>query len=150
LTGFHRRLFRGILAFSLLLGGCLSGKEVPLDSPSRAGGMERGGHAVTGTVVYRQRIALPPDAVVRVTLVDVSRQDVAATVIAEQVVAQPGQVPIPFALPFDPEQIDPRFSYAVQARIEAGGRLRFVSTRSYPVITRGHPNRVEVRVDPVP
>lgn len=109
-----------------------------------------GRSSVTGTVFYLQRVALPPDAVVRVVLVDVSRQDVPATVLAEHVVAQPGQIPIPFALPFDPEEIDPRFTYAVQARIEAGGRLRFISTQVYPVITRGHPNRVEVRVDPVP
>jgi uncharacterized lipoprotein YbaY len=35
---------------------------------------------VTGTVTYLERIALPPDATVAVRLLDISRQDVAATV----------------------------------------------------------------------
>ncbi|MGD9018541.1 MAG: YbaY family lipoprotein [Desulfobacterales bacterium] len=114
-----------------------------------AGTEETDRHAVTGTVFYLQRMALPPDAEIHVMLVDISRQDAAATVISRQVIAQPGQVPVPFELPYDPEIIDPRFTYGIQARIEAEGRLRFISTRVFPVITRGHPTRVEVRVDPV-
>jgi uncharacterized lipoprotein YbaY len=37
----------------------------------------------------------------------------------------------------------------VQARITVDGELRFISTRSYQVITRGNPTTVEVIVDPV-
>ncbi|MBO6774757.1 MAG: YbaY family lipoprotein [Marinibacterium sp.] len=37
---------------------------------------------VTGSVTYRERIALPPGAVLKVSLLDVSQQDVAATVIS--------------------------------------------------------------------
>jgi len=51
---------------------------------------------VTGTVTYLQRIAPPPDAVVDVTLADVSLQDAPALTIAEQTLTEPGQVPIPF------------------------------------------------------
>ena len=46
---------------------------------------------VTGTVDYRERMALPPDAVVEVRLSDVSRQDVAAPVIAETTVLPEGR-----------------------------------------------------------
>jgi putative lipoprotein len=78
-----------------------------------------------------------------------SKQDVPATTIAEQRITNPGQVPVPFELHYDPAKIDFRMTYAVQARIEQGGRLLFISTRVYPVITRGNPMHVEVKVDPV-
>lgn len=105
--------------------------------------------AVSGTVFYLQRIALPSDASLAVKLTDISKQDVPAVTIAEQKITPPGQVPIPFELQYDPAKIDPRLTYAVQARIEQGGRLLFISNRIFPVITRGNPKQVEVKVDPV-
>jgi len=105
--------------------------------------------AVTGNVFYMQRIALPDDAQVRVTLADVSKMDVAAEVIAEQTLYGPLQVPVPFRLEYDPARIDERMSYSIQARIESGGELLFITTESHPVITRGNPIELEVRVDPV-
>jgi len=105
--------------------------------------------SVSGTVSYLQRIALPPDASVAVKLVDISKQDVPAVTIAEQKITHPGQMPIPYELRFDPEKIDPRMTYAVQARIEQGGKLLFNSTQVFPVITRGNPSYMEVKVEPV-
>ena len=105
--------------------------------------------AVSGTVFYLQRIALPPDASVAVKLVDISKQDVPAVTIAEQKITHPGQVPIAFELQYDPDKIDTRMIYAVQARIEQGGELLFISNRTFPVITRGNPKHVEVKLDPV-
>jgi ecotin len=104
---------------------------------------------VSGTVYYLQRRALPPGASVEVKLVDISKQDVPAVTIAEQKISNPGQVPIPFELRYDPAKIDSRMTYAVQARIERGGRLLFISTGVFPVITRGNPTHVEVKVDPI-
>ena len=43
----------------------------------------KGTLSIPGTVNYRERVALPPDAVVEVQLFDVSRQDVPSTVITE-------------------------------------------------------------------
>ena len=51
----------------LIVAGCGPYHGTP---PSRA--------SVTGSVTYRERSALPPDAVVRVQLSDVSRQDAAS------------------------------------------------------------------------
>ena len=68
--------------------------------------------------------------------------------LGEQVVTPTGQVPIPFEISYDPAQIDERMSYAVQARIEVGGQLMFISTQAYPVITRGNPSRdLEILVE---
>ena len=105
--------------------------------------------AVTGTVSYLPRIALPPNAVVEVSLVDVSRADAPATVLSSQQIVSGGrQVPFPFTLLYDPGQIDSRFSYAVQSRITVDGDLQFVSTTRFPVITNGNSTKVEVRVEP--
>ncbi|HUV92672.1 MAG TPA: YbaY family lipoprotein [Anaerolineales bacterium] len=106
--------------------------------------------AVTGTVTYLQRIALPDDAVVEVKLLDVSLADAEAVTISEQTIANPGQVPIPFELLYDPQDIDPRNTYSVQARITNGaGDLIFINTSAFLVLTQGNPFTVEVIVDPV-
>ena len=100
---------------------------------------------VTGTVTYRERIALPPTAVIKVQLVDVSRADAPAIVLGEQVTHASGrQVPFAFEIPFDPARIEANYSYAVQARIEQDGQLRFISDRHYAVITRGAPTHVDM------
>ena len=108
--------------------------------------------AVTGVVTYRQRIALPPDAVVRVQLQDVSRADAPSVVLGEQVIESMGrQVPFPFSIAYDPATIDPRGRCTVRARIEsAAGDLLWTNTQAYPVITAGNPTRdIEVVVQPV-
>lgn len=107
---------------------------------------------VTGTVTYHQRIALPADSVLRVQLLNTSRQDVPATVLAEQVGPAGGTAapPYPFSLDYDPVQIVANNTYAVRASIEVGGQVRYRSTHAYLVLTQGHPTTdVEVVVDPV-
>jgi putative lipoprotein len=105
---------------------------------------------VTGTVTYRQRIALPSTAVVEVTLQDISRQDAPATLLAREVILTGGrQAPIPFTLAYDADAIDSRFTYAVAARITNGGKLLFINDTVHPVITREAPSEVEVVVKPV-
>jgi uncharacterized lipoprotein YbaY/heat shock protein HslJ len=105
---------------------------------------------VSGTVTYRQRIALTPNAVIEVKLLDVSRADAPAVTIAEQMIKPAGrQVPIAFALDYDPGRIDDRGRYIIQARILESGQVRFINTQPYPVITIGSPKTVNVIVSPV-
>lgn len=107
---------------------------------------------LTGTVTYLQRIALPSGSVVEVQLQDVSRADAQAQIIASQTITTAGEnVPIPFRLSYDPAQIDPRFTYALSARITINGELRWINTESYAVLTHDAPlTGVEVVVRPVP
>ena len=107
--------------------------------------------AVTGTVTYRERIALPPTATISVQLQDVSRADAPAEVIAEQTIPSEGkQVPFAYRLEYDPAQIVESHTYAVRARITDGDRLLFINDTAYLVITRGNPvENVEVIVVPV-
>lgn len=93
---------------------------------------------ITGTVTYRNRSALPPTAVVEVTLSDISRADAPAVVISTQRIEASGkQPPFPYELQYDPAQIDPRMTYAVSARITEGNQLLFTSDTVYPVLSGG-------------
>ena len=104
---------------------------------------------VTGTVTYRPRIALPPDAVVTVRLLDVSLADAPSVTLAERVIRLDGrQVPVPYALVYDPSRIELGRRYAVRAEIRDGqGALRWTTDTMIPVLTSGAPSEgVEVRV----
>lgn len=82
-----------------------------------------------GTALYRERIALPADARLVVTISDVSLMDVAAPTIAEiEIAAEGRQPPLPFSLVYDRGRIEPRNRYAVSARIlDNAGRLLWVT-----------------------
>ena len=85
--------------------------------------------AVTGSVTYRERVALPPTARIEVTLANVSLADAPSRTLANQRFAAEGkQVPFAFTLTVDRADLDPRHSYAVSARItDASGRLMFIT-----------------------
>ena len=107
---------------------------------------------VTGTVTYREKIALPPQGVVvTVKVEDVSRADAPAVTIGEQIIENPShQVPIPFEIEYNPDDIDERYTYAMRVRIEVDGELWFINTTRHQVITHGFPtNDVEVMLEKV-
>jgi len=73
---------------------------------------------LTGTVTYRERIALPPNARLQVEIRDVSRADARAPLIASTTSQTRGrQVPLPFTLRYNVNRLEPRHRYAVSARI---------------------------------
>lgn len=88
------------------------------------------------SIAYRERIALPPDAVVDIELLDTSRMDVAAERLASQRFRMTS-VPFDVTLHYDPALIDERMTYTVAARILSQGRVMFRTTEAYPVLTRG-------------
>ena len=110
--------------------------EKPADEPITPDDDSTDPAAVSGNILYRERIALSPDAVVEVKLVDVSLADVPSKTIGEITIVDAGQVPIAFEIEYDPEVIDERYTYAIQAKIYDGGELRFVTASHYPVLTR--------------
>jgi putative lipoprotein len=86
-----------------------------------------------GEVMYRERIALPPNAVLSVQLADVSLADAPAAIVGERTVAPSGQVPIKFEISFDPKVIRPGMTYVLQARITADDKLLFITDTRYQV-----------------
>jgi putative lipoprotein len=120
-----------------LLAGCAKGHQGTTDAG-----------ALRGTVTYRERVVLPRDAVAVVRLSDVSRQDVAAPVIAETRVPSEGrQVPLPFGLRYDPKKIEPDRKYAIQAFIESGGKMLFTTDQAHrPSLAQGNPGQVNLQL----
>lgn len=97
---------------------------------------------LTGTVSYRERMALRMDAVISVRLSDVSLMDVPSIPIAEQTIPARGKsVPIPYKLSYDPERTQDSNTYAVRAEIRSGdGQLMWTTDTMIPVLTRGAPS----------
>jgi putative lipoprotein len=105
---------------------------------------------VTGTVTYRERMALPPDAAIDVRLEDTSVQDAPAKLIGESIFAAEGkQVPFPFQVSFNTADINPAHTYQLRANITVNGTKMFASTSSYPVITNGAPMSATIMLQKV-
>jgi putative lipoprotein len=104
-----------------------------------------GSATLTGTVTYRERIALPAGAVITVQLADTARADAPATIVGGQTITTTGeQVPIPFAIAYDPTSIVASHQYTVRATISVGGAVTFRTTSAYPVLTNGNPTRADL------
>lgn len=102
-------------------------------------------NVVSGTVTYRQRVALPSAAVLYVRLLDVSRADAPAITVAEDRIEMAGkQVPVSFEFAYDRVKIQERNRYVIRAEIRDGERLLFTTDTSYPVITQSNPKTVEI------
>lgn len=73
---------------------------------------------IEGSFSYRERIALPPDSVAVVELNDISRMDVAATVLATQRINLNGKnIPVDFYLAVSDDKLKPNGTYAVRVQI---------------------------------
>lgn len=125
--------------FGALLAGCQTSEPLVKD---------QGIQTISGTVFYRERIALPEDAAVTLVLEDVSLADAPAKVIAKHKFITNGkQVPLSFDLAYDSKKIIANHRYNVRARIEVNGRLRFISDTIVPVITdEASTHNVEIMV----
>lgn len=108
---------------------------LPVLAAFGAGEAEAAMKVLKGSVSYRERIALPKGATVKVQLLDVSLADAPSVTIAETVITPEGQVPVPYELHYDDAVIVANHSYAVAARIEVAGRLLFISTTRHAVLT---------------
>lgn len=133
--------FAPFLILALALAGCAH--------PDPRGPAAPRPETVSGTLTYRQRMALSPGSIIHVALVEVRGKATESVVLSEESFPAAGQVPIPFAIAFDPKAIDPARHYAVRARItDADGRVFWATPRAVPVLTQGHPNQAEVLVAP--
>ncbi|MBX2831211.1 MAG: YbaY family lipoprotein [Rhodospirillales bacterium] len=105
---------------------------------------------VTGSVTYRERIALSPDSTFLVVrLLDVSKADAPSIEIAS--LRQPvGNPPMVFILPYDASKINPKLTYGLEAKIvTSDGDVLFRNDQTYRVLTRDAPNDVDILVRPI-
>lgn len=97
----------GFLAFALSLGTALA---VTL--------------TISGDVTYRERIALPDNGILRISLVDMETPD-QPRIKAEGAIASPGQVPLTFRFNLDDKVIATDRSYGLRAEIVSNGQVWF-------------------------
>lgn len=91
----------------------------------------KGDRVLKGTVNYRSDVVLPADAVVTVRLLDISQSPV--RILSEQTFPWPGSLPIPFQLDYQAEDIQPPQRAGMDARITAGGKLRYYNSTPIPI-----------------
>jgi len=104
---------------------------------------------VTGTVWIRQKVALPPDAVLTVTLADASLADSPSKVIAQKAVRTEGkQAPFSFVLPFNPADVQPNARILLSAAITIDDKLTFVTDTVKPAINEGG-TKIDLNLVPV-
>lgn len=88
-------------------------------------------------VSYRERIILPPESILTVTLEDVSKMDTHSTVIAHSSLPLTTTPPYSLSIEYDPLLINDRSSYNLRGRIHLGDRLLFISTEHLdPFLTK--------------
>lgn len=92
---------------------------------------------ITGAATYRERIALPPDAVFEAVVEDISLADGPARIMGSVQFSPAGQVPIRFEIPYRDGEVQPSHRYGVRVRITEKGRLLYTSTQVHPVLTQG-------------
>ncbi|WP_332712844.1 META domain-containing protein [Pelagibacterium mangrovi] len=99
---------------------------------------------ITGDISYRERIALPDNAVATISLIDVSLADAPAQTLAQQVIDPAGQVPIGFVLDVASGDVVSGHSYAISARIDVGGELWFINDTRISVDPANHDAPISV------
>ena len=104
-------------------------------------------NVVYGTVAWPPFVEPPPGSVLEIELIDVSWQDAPAELIVGQVILDPGAGPVDFYLEFNPSDIKPDNTYAVQAMLsDPRGNLMFTNDVAYDVLTQGRPRYVDVEL----
>ena len=109
------------------------------------------GEASTGAVsgvVYANGgdVSLPDGAVVTVKLLDVSLADGPSTTLGEHVIDDAARLPVEFRIPYDPEVIDERYNYSLQATVRLDGRLLYINDTVHSVLTFGNPAHGDIEV----
>jgi uncharacterized lipoprotein YbaY len=152
----------GILA-ALLSAGC---GHLSLDT---AGNPDR---VLNGTVEFSDKVVLPPDTEVRVSVVDqtppnpatpdpatsatlptFNRQAVAASapgpeVLGEQTIRNPGPPPVAFHVEYTADDDRLRHGLAIEVRVSYGGTVRFFNATQYAVSLNDVSDLHQVWVEP--
>lgn len=125
-------------------GRRLENVRVQLDQANR--GPNRS--IITGTVFYRERIALPPRCVLSVELVERSRSGRRVRTVDSRRMAVGGQNRLAFEFNYNPRDIDPNRRYTVEASIRDDARTIMHNRDTYYVLTDNAPSHVDIRVRP--
>jgi putative lipoprotein len=103
-------------------------------------GNQQNNSTLRGTLTYREKIALPNNASISVRMFDASVTEANASPIFETTFNSSNrQVPIPFELGYNRNQIDLNRRYVLRAEITIDGRVTWTTDTDYAVLTLGNP-----------
>jgi len=128
------------MAWLLIIGFLISG--IAHSEIMETDGM----NTIVGSVWYRERMLLPPNAEILINLEDVARADAPSEQIATTRFAPEGGQPWTFSLEYDPAKLHNKGRYVLRVRIEADGRLLFTSTEHIPAFDRPPGERLKIMV----
>ena len=104
---------------------------------------------VSGTIWIKQKVALPPDAVLTVTLSDASLADAPSKVVAQRAVRTEGkQAPFSFVLPYNPSDVQPNARILLSAAVTINGKLVFITDTVQEAINNGG-TKIDLNLVPV-
>ncbi len=143
------RLLCFCLAPLLLQSGCLSlfGKKGAAENekPDTEQEVAETG-LLQGTVTYLQRIALPPSAVVELSLT--RRNKTGIVEVLSHKIPRPGQVPIEFELEVPAIDYSAGNQYFISAQIAVDDELLFASETPVRIFEQGSPCHVQLILKP--
>lgn len=108
---------------------------------------------VSGQIRFDDSAGQFTGATLRVTLEEVSRVDAPAREVAHLIIPNcshaPGDPPVNFVLSVD--AIKPEGRYEVRVHLDMNGSGKYtagdqITTQSYPVLTHGYPETIQVRL----
>lgn len=132
----HRLL---VLALSGLLAACGGS-----DKPHRPRGIGR----LSGTVAWDPAFELAPGTRLRVFLANENTPRESAWTLSVMEYPAGNGPPASFELKYDKGALDPDRVYFLEARLVLGEQVLLQNQRPVPVLTRGNPEWVEVRLEP--
>lgn len=104
---------------------------------------------VSGTIWIKQKVALPPDAVLTVTLSDASLADAPSKVLAQRAVRTEGkQAPFSFVLPYNPSDVQPNARILLSAAVTINDKLVFITDTVQEAVNNGG-TKVDLNLVPV-
>ena len=104
-----------------------------------------------GDVRYDLPQAVPADAVLIVTLADVSRQDAPSRIVSEERIQPVGASPVDFMLSYDPAELRDGVDFAIGVRLQQGDKLLAINDTRTSVLGRsGENGPVSITLKAVP
>ncbi len=122
----------GTLFLAFLFGCQSKGGDAGTSS-----GVQSDQPTITGVVSYRERKTLPPDSEVRMRLVDLNQSGDDRVISAIDFLTEGNQIPLDFAIPYDPEQLDENGNFALEGDIVFAGMYIFKELQPVSVINNG-------------
>lgn len=150
------KLYQSIIGLLLLvfLAGCegnnTKAPESKLGNPAPFAKKSMKTSAINGKIIIHQRIALPKNTVITVTLSDTSIIELPALILSQKYYDTLGrQSPFPFELTYQQDEIRPNASIVISATASVDGELWFASDMNSIAINNDITKDIELELVPV-